>query len=432
MQMGIASVNTSIYFKVSKEMSKHLRHIAGIQSKADNSRGMIKKVLVWVRFILLLRKGGSMQKNKIVPEDMAEQLIYTEQIPEVIVLKLPDEQRKQYFIWDEIMKMGFKRHPRLILPLIAELFGERYNDETLIEFLSTEYALERYRESGLGTLHSVRADIVLRIGRTDIYHFECQITVDGEMVIRMYEYDLQIALIHSKGTETDIFGKEKRTVWFPRSAVLHIDSSEFTEENMVLNFRFPNGTDYSYEVPVMKVQSYDLQQIYDKKLYFLIPFLPIRFRRELKKRESQLVCSDLTAFISECIMILARAVTEAQITRDEYGNIMDMLNRSIGYLFGDNKEIVKEVQKLMEPLFRLRSEIIEEEVTERVTEQVTERVTEQVTEQVTERVTEQMLENVVRMMQKRGVRQDELVQELMENFSLSKEEAERRVKLYWK
>ncbi len=365
-----------------------------------------------------------MQKNKIMSENVVEQLIYTEQIPEVVVLKLPDEQRKQYFIWDEIMRMGFKRHPRLILPLIAELFGEQYKDETLIEFLSTEYALERYMESGLGTLHSVRADIVLRIGRKDIYHFECQITVDGEMIIRMYEYDLQIALIHSKGTEVDMNGREKKAVWFPRSAVLHIDSSEYIEENVVLNFRFPNGTDYSYEVPVMKVQSYDLKQIYNKKLYFLIPFLPIRFRRELKKKESQLVCRDLTAFISECIMILARAVTEGQITRDEYGNIMDMLNRSIGYLFSGNEEIVKEVQKLMEPLFRLRSEIIEEEVTERVTEQVTERVTEQ--------VTEQMLENVVRMMQKRSVRQDELVQELVENFSLSKEEAERRVKLYWK
>ena len=55
-----------------------------------------------------------------------ETIIYWEGIPEQIIEELSNEQRIQYFIWDEIAKRMAKMFPRSLLPVIKEVFGKEY------------------------------------------------------------------------------------------------------------------------------------------------------------------------------------------------------------------------------------------------------------------------------------------------------------------
>ena len=59
-------------------------------------------------------------------------------------------------------------------------------------------------------------DSIIRIGN-HIYHLECQSSKDKTMVIRMFEYDISIAIEHASFESNDIWEIE-----FPQSCVLYI------------------------------------------------------------------------------------------------------------------------------------------------------------------------------------------------------------------
>lgn len=122
-------------------------------------------------------------------QENSEKIVYYEGIPEQVIISLPEEQQVQYFIWDEMIKRTAELYPGTLLPVIKESFGKEYPKETTIEFLSTEYIVDRNKGNGVAVLQSIYADLVVRIGKRDVYHFECQIVPKRDMVVRMYEYD---------------------------------------------------------------------------------------------------------------------------------------------------------------------------------------------------------------------------------------------------
>lgn len=66
--------------------------------------------------------------------------------------------------------------------------------------LAAEYPVERSRTKKMTTIYS---DIAVRVGKRDIYHFECEIRYNRAMILRMLEYDVHIALeyqTHEAGT----------------------------------------------------------------------------------------------------------------------------------------------------------------------------------------------------------------------------------------
>lgn len=88
---------------------------------------------------------------------------------------------------------------------------------------------------------------------------------DGKITIRLFEYDAQIAL--DKGNVTE----EILTVTFPNTAVLYLRTYKKTPDKMKYVIVTPGGT-VQYDVPIMKVQTYSLDDIFEKRLLMLIPF----------------------------------------------------------------------------------------------------------------------------------------------------------------
>ncbi|MEY8327522.1 hypothetical protein AALB47_27105, partial [Lachnospiraceae bacterium 54-11] len=98
------------------------------------------------------------------------------------------------------------------------------------------------------------------------YHIECESSLpDGKITIRLFEYDAQIALDEGEVTE------ETLTVTFPNTAVLYLRTYKKTPDKMKYVIITPGGT-VQYDVPIMKVQTYSLDDIFEKRLLMLIPF----------------------------------------------------------------------------------------------------------------------------------------------------------------
>lgn len=153
---------------------------------------------------------------------------------------------------------------KLVIPVINEIFQESYTGDEKVEFLPNEHFLDQQDEADQKRITDTNFRI---IGRTiKRYHLECESSLpDGKITIRLFEYDAQIALDEGRIT------KETLTVTFPNTAVLYLRTYKKTPDKMQYVIITPCGT-VQYDVPVMKVQNYGLDDIFEKRLLLLIPF----------------------------------------------------------------------------------------------------------------------------------------------------------------
>lgn len=153
---------------------------------------------------------------------------------------------------------------KLVIPVINEIFGECYTGDEKIEFFPNEHFIDQQDEADKKRV----TDTNFRITGTETkkYHLECESSYpDGKITIRLFEYDSQIALDESEITE------ETLTVTFPNTAVLYLRTRKKTPDKMKYVIVTPGGT-VQYDIPAMKVQSYSLDDIFEKRLLMLIPF----------------------------------------------------------------------------------------------------------------------------------------------------------------
>jgi len=95
----------------------------------------------------------------------------------------------------------------------------------------------------------------------------------------MFEYDAQIAL-----DDHTIYGAGL-TVSFPHSGVLALRYAKSAKDTMKITVVTPGGQ-VSYTVPIIKVQQYSLNELFEKKLLFFLPFYIFSHEKELPECES--------------------------------------------------------------------------------------------------------------------------------------------------
>lgn len=260
---------------------------------------------------------------------------------------LPENLSTEAQLWDEIMKKETFRMPEQLFPLIKEVHGRDYPMDTDITPLATEFSVER---SDTKEISSIRADITVVVNRKDIYHFECEIGNDGTMVIRMFEYDVHIALSYMQQKEGQMLIK------FPHSAVLYLQDNENTPDELKCRIEFQDGGIYEYKVPAIKVQTYSLEEIKEKHLCVLIPFLPLRFRKRISSKKNKLKKEELTSFYQQIILLLEEEVETGYLSETNRNTIISLLSKSMIRVFYRNEELLKEVVKLTESILELEFE----------------------------------------------------------------------------
>ena len=153
---------------------------------------------------------------------------------------------------------------KLIIPVINEIFGETYTGEEEIQFFPNEHFIDQQDEADKERITDTNFTVFGKIPKK--YHIECESSLpDGRITIRLFEYDAQIALDEGEVTE------ETLTVTFPNTAVLYLRTYKKTPDKMKYVIITPGGT-VQYDVPIMKVQKYSLDDIFEKRLLMLIPF----------------------------------------------------------------------------------------------------------------------------------------------------------------
>ena len=171
-------------------------------------------------------------------------------------------------IFDDVFRTIAQKMPYLLIPLINEVFQTNYAEDIHFQQLRNEH----YEKFG-----KIITDSILQI-EDCTYHLECQSSLDGRMVIRMFEYDFSIALeLAQKNNETF-------EIEFPQSCVLYIRNHR---EHSLPDYhkaivKFADGQQILYRVPILRAQNYTVDSIFEKRLLILLPYHILRYESFLK------------------------------------------------------------------------------------------------------------------------------------------------------
>ena len=166
--------------------------------------------------------------------------------------------------YDDVFRTLLNDCSSLIIPLINEVFGERYTGSEKIVFSPNEHFLNQQDGNEEERISDTSFKIITGT-ESKKYHLECQSSADSSMLVRFFEYDTQIALDEGE------IRKNVLTVTLPNSAALFLRCDDMTPDQMMIEIVTPGGM-VSYAIPVMKSQRYSIDDIFEKGLLFLIPF----------------------------------------------------------------------------------------------------------------------------------------------------------------
>jgi len=238
--------------------------------------------------------------------------------------------------YDDIFHTLVADCPKLTIPVINELFRENYTDREKITLLQNEQYIQglekepekRITDSCIGILNK-------------IYHFECQCNPDGTILFRMFQYDSQIAL-NSGDLKNNVL-----TVNFPHGAVLYLRHYKNTPDNMQIVIQTP-GSEASYKIPVLKVQEYDLREIFEKKLYFLLPFYIFHFEKtfaDMEKDEEKR--KELGRVFRKVFMKLENLCHKGRMDEYTKNTIIELSRMAAEHLTEKYAKVHKEVEQIM-------------------------------------------------------------------------------------
>ena len=181
--------------------------------------------------------------------------------------------------YDDVFRTLLNDCPSLIIPVVNEIFGEEYTGKEQVELSQNELFFQGLDEME-GERISDSSFVITKAGnRKKRYHIECQSTPDGSMVIRMFEYDVLLAIRNGEQS------KEGMVVRFPKSAVLYLRHTKTTPDKLTIRIETPEGN-ISYSVPILKIKLYRIEEIFEKNLLFLIPFYIFSYEKEFNKISS--------------------------------------------------------------------------------------------------------------------------------------------------
>ena len=225
--------------------------------------------------------------------------------------------------------------PSLLIPLVNEAFQTDYPLDANVKLYNNEFFIT----TGNDQKRITDSNFSIDGEATTRYHFECQSTEDGNLALRLFEYGAQIAL-----TMAD-YSKDESAFIFPHAAVLYLRTENTTPSSIKMRIVTPGG-DVSYEIPVVKVQEYGLEEIFGKRLLFLLPYYFLRYQLEVLERDAdaRLALRQTYQDIFQQLSLLEQGGEITEFTRQ---SLKAMIDKVAMFRASKYASVQKEVEEIM-------------------------------------------------------------------------------------
>ena len=137
-------------------------------------------------------------------------------------------------------------------------------------------------------------------------------------------------------------------VEFPRSALIYLRSSEKTPNEMTIEIRTSDGQSIRHRIPVMKLNCYGMDELFEKKLWFLLPFHGFYYEHAFPESETdQDRREELTGIFREIRRRLDELCSSGQMDEYQKYRIISSINMVLQKLMEKYPNTRKEVLNVM-------------------------------------------------------------------------------------
>ena len=172
--------------------------------------------------------------------------------------------------YDDAFRTVEQECPEALIYFVNEMFGENYGNTAIIEHLRNEHYVQNKGEATEKRI----CDSHIRIttdSKISNYHLECESSgYSDSILVRIFQYAIDHAIKDSEEVHN------KLTVRIPASGLLILRNKGNPPKHMTFEITTPNGS-ISYDAPVICMKGYSLDDIFAKRMYFILPFYFFNF-----------------------------------------------------------------------------------------------------------------------------------------------------------
>ena len=162
------------------------------------------------------------------------------------------------------------------------------------------------------------------------------------MVIRMFEYDISIAL-----EDASLWGHAIWEIAFPQSCVLYIRNHRSLPDYHEAIVTFADGQKVRYRVPILQAKRYTVDLIFEKRLLILLPYHILRYEHFLKHNGTDLKKVQHLLDDFREINRKLQETSEKEQKSHLYSDMIVVIEEIADYILPKDNEIRKGVGEIM-------------------------------------------------------------------------------------
>ena len=254
-------------------------------------------------------------------------------------------------IYDKAFKRILTLSEKTVINLINGLFDTDYPTDSKITYNWTEHEDKELKRT--------LADSILTINGRDSYHIEAQMTEDEEIVFRFIEYGFG----HAFKNRTFIDGGERMI--FPRPCILYLDEGKKDKvpDEYTLIMEFENQGEFTYKVPVLRLQNFSVEELNEKKLIALLPFQLLKLRKKIQNIRTDENLKELQDFVMNDIIETIRKNEDVRnISHNDAHNLIELTMKLYMKIFSKYKELEEFTVRLYDQSMELATDKYEKTV----------------------------------------------------------------------
>ena len=129
--------------------------------------------------------------------------------------------------------------------------------------------------------------------------------------------------------------------------------------------KFEDQGEFSYKVPVFKLQTISIQELNDKKLVALLPFLLLKLRKKMEKVRSKENMEELQRLVVDDIISTIRKNEEVgNLSSIDAINLIDLTSKLYMQIYSKYKEMGEFTMRLFDQSMELAGDKYEKTVEE--------------------------------------------------------------------
>lgn len=229
--------------------------------------------------------------------------------------------------------------------LINGLYGTDYPLDSRVAYHWTEHEDDELKKT--------IADTIITINEKDSYHIEFQMTVDSEIIIRVFQYGYG----HAMKSRADGF----MTLTFPRPVVIYLYEDKGVPDELKLSVIFEGQGTFDYRVPTVKYQQLDGEELNRRKMIILVPFQLLRLRKVIEKERTPETMEVLKKLVfHDIIKVIMDNIDAGNISTVDGQKLIQMTKRLYDHIYGGYAEMEEYgVDDMMEEYLILDADIQE-------------------------------------------------------------------------